>query len=338
MYRFSSWAAVTLLIQAGCAPFGSLAGDAGTDSTTAPAISKIADSAAEAQDPADDGQDTANEGLPADVADNRVEVREDVADDDAKDAVDRDSSPLSDGVDSATDTAGGQLPTAGLLVHLEADEGLVVANGKVSKWTDQSGNGFDAVERELMFQPLYLPDANAGFAAVRFAPADSGPDLTLPDGFANIQSGFSMFFVLRVGSSDQGAVSPLFMDPNGPTLILEPDNANGVLTMTYGTVPPGTSQGSVSGYLPDVWHLIEVIHQGGMIGSRAAFTAYLDGSAFLSSDEAVPAADIRTPALGYVFGDATLDLQAVALFGRAVTNDERRKIEQILGSKWDTAH
>ncbi|MEO6938737.1 MAG: sialate O-acetylesterase [Candidatus Kapaibacterium sp.] len=59
-------------------------------------------------------------------------------------------------------------PAAGPLLWLKADTGVVVSNGIVTRWLDQSGNGYGAKQDTLTAQPTLLPNAQFTLPAVRF--------------------------------------------------------------------------------------------------------------------------------------------------------------------------
>lgn len=117
-----------------------------------------------------------------------------------------------------------QVPRTGLRLWLRADKGVIVTDGRVSQWQDQSDNGYHAVAEDAV-RPLLVKDAlHLGLPAIRFdgqrtqltgkkglgmdmpgpftlvvvatlnggwpkaifslVPADRGPDFVSPKGFA----------------------------------------------------------------------------------------------------------------------------------------------------------
>lgn len=245
-----------------------------------------------------------------------------------------DGSAETNAADSGIET-GTQLPVPGALVHLEADYGLVTSGGTVSKWRDQSGGGLDATETDPGFQPAYLDDFNAGSGAIVFG-ITPGQDLYLPDGFTNLQNGVSLFFVVGVQQAT-GVDVLLKMNPNGPTVTVVTDTSTDVVNVDFYVGAGTTSGGRAFGFAYDAWHLIEVVQQGGAAGAAAMFTVYLDGSALVSANQPVPSAELKDASLGPAIEDGTFELQAAIVYGRAVTNDERTKIERYLTAKWQLA-
>src|SRR5436190_17193083 len=75
-----------------------------------------------------------------------------------------------------------QVPS-GPLVWLRADKGVVIANGHVSKWLDQSGNENDAVMSEASHQPLFAASTVNGQPAIVF---DGGAYLQCPNVFPTL--------------------------------------------------------------------------------------------------------------------------------------------------------
>jgi hypothetical protein len=64
-------------------------------------------------------------------------------------------------------------PTTGLKMWLRADQGVVLSNGQVSKWLDQSGNGIHGEMLNAARQPLLVGNALNGRPVVRFNGAQS---------------------------------------------------------------------------------------------------------------------------------------------------------------------
>ena len=60
------------------------------------------------------------------------------------------------------------IPTTGLQLWLKADAGVTLNGSTVSKWSDQSGNGNDAIQLDLPRQPLLVNDGLNGKPTIRF--------------------------------------------------------------------------------------------------------------------------------------------------------------------------
>jgi hypothetical protein len=65
------------------------------------------------------------------------------------------------------------LPRTGLLLWLRADAGVTSSGGRVSRWLDQSGNGFVASMTAAARQPSFVGGALNGQPVIRFSGAQS---------------------------------------------------------------------------------------------------------------------------------------------------------------------
>ena len=91
----------------------------------------------------------------------------------------------------------------GLVMQLEAISGVTAdADGKVSGWTDQTGNGHDAFQANAERQPVLVPGATpAGAPALRF---DGTSDLLTLSGQVISSQDFSIFAVVKATPTDGG--------------------------------------------------------------------------------------------------------------------------------------
>jgi hypothetical protein len=226
-----------------------------------------------------------------------------------------------------------QLPKTGLVTQLEADYGLVVsADNLVSKWRDRSGNAFDASESDPSLEPVFLKDPSGEFGAVAFG-IIPGSDLLLPSGFSDLATGLSLFFVVSIQNTTGDAVL-LSTSPNGPILNLASDSGAGTVSVGYYVGMGTTTAGRVDNFAYGLFHLVEVVQEGGSVGGTSPFTVYLDGSALVTATQRVSTSEIKTAQLGPALDQALIFMQAALIYSRPVSNEERRQIEQYLMSKW----
>lgn len=104
--------------------------------------------------------------------------------------------------DSATDGAGAEapVPTEGLMLWLRADRGLMLHNGFVEIWQDQSDNHLDAIQTASDVQPLLIQDGIGGQPSLEFDGIDDF--MKLPAGFDDFSQGISIFATVQRRSSD----------------------------------------------------------------------------------------------------------------------------------------
>ena len=242
--------------------------------------------------------------------------------------------------DSATSDVAGEtpsrleLPKTGLIVQLEADFGLIGADdGTVTRWRDESGNGFDATT-DVGFQPPLFPDANAGSPAVVLG-INPGDSLALPSGFSDLQGGVSGFFVFHL-QKETGVTLLFSAGPNGPQLSIQANAETDIVSLDYHVGTGGTTGGRAFNFSYGDWHVGEVVQQGGAVGAASIFTVFLDGTALVTATQPVPSTEVKTGEIGPVVDRGLVLLQAAVVYSRAVSNDERGRIERYLMSKWGT--
>jgi len=87
------------------------------------------------------------------------------------------------------------IPASALRLWLRADTGVASdSNGKVSTWSDQSGNSADATQSSSSIQPLLVASAANGQSAVRFDGA--GSVLNLPNFMSGASAG-ELFVIVK---------------------------------------------------------------------------------------------------------------------------------------------
>ena len=130
---------------------------------------------------------------------------------------------VSNGVANATSTAMASfdniqstfLPSTGLQLWLKADVGVTQdANGAVSVWADQSGNGNDAFQTTASEQPVAAAAAINNQPTIRFDGSSSF--LSLPSGFSDFTQGATALVVARPTAAV--AWQRIFELANGPSV------------------------------------------------------------------------------------------------------------------------
>jgi hypothetical protein len=329
-------AALASLLGASCTPFVLPKLDGGSKDAVGEVNDSGGDAPYEGYGPTSDGGEVGPDdvSLPTDLP--SPAVGDGGLDEGAKDAIDTPETVALDGesvdADAGEVSPSVHLPKVGLLVQLEADYGLAAMDTQpISKWRDGSGNGSDATETNPALQPAFLEDVNACFGAAVFGVAP-GQEFELPRGFADLQGGVSMFFVLNL-EAPGGAI--LFLtNPNGPTLALTSDTNTNQIDVDYHVGPGSTAVGFVDSFQYGGWHLFEAIQQAGPTGGTASFTVYFDGTALATGTQSVPTTEVKTAQIGPMLGQALMLMQAAIIYSRPVSNEDRKQIESYLMSKW----
>ncbi len=89
-----------------------------------------------------------------------------------------------------------EIPTAGLQLWLKADEGVTTRGSRVKKWSDQSGNGNDALQVDPERQPFLVEGQLNGQPVIRFDGVDDRLGMTGTKRMSSI----SLFFVFKLDS------------------------------------------------------------------------------------------------------------------------------------------
>ncbi|CAM4487163.1 putative repeat protein (TIGR02543 family) [Paenibacillus endophyticus] len=111
-------------------------------------------------------------------------------------------------------------PSEGRKLWLDANEGVTAdAQGRVSSWNDQSGNGMSATQATAANQPILIEDALNGNNALRYNGTAAHLILTPLD--LNQNNGATIILVSKSGSSSTGASqsgdsnSPIYFHESG---------------------------------------------------------------------------------------------------------------------------
>ncbi len=241
-------------------------------------------------------------------------------------------------VGDAGDGAGGAaepappITTDGLLYWFKADAGVQVTEGGISKWADQSGNGFDAVQNLEGLRPKASSTQLLPLPVLEF---DGANDLLeLPEFKRDFSAGLSFFAVAGRGqASDCSAIVEL---SNGSEI--EDIHVGSSANSSHYEVQAESENGTA-----EVWplaqiKLIEVVHTADALEPRAELrvNGTISGSVVMQR----PVTTLRaTNFIGHTLytGCSSSFSGAIAeiiMYARAVKPAERATIETYLMNKW----
>ncbi|AUV82844.1 hypothetical protein C2R22_15360 [Salinigranum rubrum] len=217
-------------------------------------------------------------------------------------------------------TSSSDLPvTSGLALHLDSTTGVTTSGGSVTTWADQSGNGNDLTASG---GPT-LATSPTGAQVVRFDGVDDVASRT--GGLTGVPTGNAdrtVFVVaeyrevgyggVAYGLPKENQVFGLSVDPNGDLMVQGWGGPNDYVSTTAGT---GTG-----------WFTQSAVHSNG------AFTHYKDGTAIDSATHTF-ATDNDRLVVGAEMTPAPyldMDVAAVVIYDRALTDTERQQVEAYL--------
>jgi hypothetical protein len=214
----------------------------------------------------------------------------------------------------------GPIPTDNLHLWLRADVGVTAPVGRVSDWTDQSGNGRNAVMPIASRQPELFPGVLNGNPVVRFAGAQS---LGL-----SVFAGPTTFTVFIVGRNTKTSGESIILGPGGssPNNQLRWENDTQALFVGTGNDLPVTI--STIGNTR-VFHALSTRYDGGTM------TVYRDGDQ-TSSDSFTTSGPWIFASIGSFFSEDFMegDLAELLIYDRALSEVERQTVNAYLRSKY----
>lgn len=215
------------------------------------------------------------------------------------------------------------LPRDGLALWLCAGTGVTAdADGRVLAWSEQSGQARAARAGAPPRQPMYLPASEGGHAAVRF---DGVDDALVIQSLQGPRGSFTALLAVKpaapfgqgrmvgaAGGSDQF----LFSSDRWGRIIA----GTGRATRIKADDNPGSDM-----LVPGVWQLLTYVTDG------ESACLYRDG-VLLARKPAGPAVPWDGLRLGCSQAEGALpeDVGEVVLYDRALPDDERRAVEQLL--------
>jgi hypothetical protein len=227
-----------------------------------------------------------------------------------------------------------RVPREGLHLWLRADAGVVLQDGRVAKWEDQSGRSHHGAQDVVARRPRVGRDAVGGQPALQF---DEGQWFTLPSGFKDFPGGVSVFVLARpaspkpvfveIGNRDRGSGNPL-------GLLKVRLVANNFLLETEGT--PGAPEKVVIDAPRSVSHG-RYQSFGVVQGPSGSATLYLNGAAAANGTAPPPTQQVKgRNMIGQEAGPYEFrgDLAEVLVYGRALGEVERKDVERYLHEKY----
>ncbi len=225
------------------------------------------------------------------------------------------------------------LPAAGLCLWLRADLGVSAAEGGVSLWTDQSPQRRNAAQADPARRPALVPEAVAGRPALRFDGVDDHLAATLP--VAGL-TGLTIFLVAanaqdRTGGPNHGESAALFWEETAPWgwVYLSPFQSS--VKFRFGT----TQAGNLPFYLRDVptgnAFTLTVSHKYGPRDSL-----FVQGVPVVRETGKQPTLRGTTDALAIGKGTTCFpgEIAEILVYGRALGEAERQKVERLLLQKY----
>jgi hypothetical protein len=228
--------------------------------------------------------------------------------------------------DVPSEEAGLVPPVAdGLLLWLRADVGVTQIRGTIATWADQSGHHSDAVQTDPTKQPT-LGSGGPARAGVMF---DTDDFMSLPAGFGDFSLGISMFAVYSSENTDICADALDFS--NGP----EVDD------ITLGRHMSALHYEVSANSMPGDPMPVGMQALGSVVHSPdQTVQLRVNGAPFTVGTFELPASVTR---LSNVVGRSlyadcgTLNggVWEALVYGRALDNDERVRVESYLQTRWD---
>jgi hypothetical protein len=219
-------------------------------------------------------------------------------------------------------TASG-VPTDGLVARYESTQGLSATGGTVTGWADASGNGNDLT---AVGDPQVVLDAPNGQSVVAFDGSGDALVRTGLTGFPTGDADRTVVALVRYDSPGYGGVgygSPalnqlfgLSVNPDGELMVQGWGRSNDFHTTTVGT---GAG-----------WLTQSAVHANG------AFTHYKDGVSIDSASHTYATTNDRI-VVGAEMTPAPyldMDVAAVVVYDRALTDTERQQVEEYLRQRY----
>jgi hypothetical protein len=230
------------------------------------------------------------------------------------------------GLLDATD-AGLSPPVAGdLLLWLRADMGVTQTHGLVSTWADQSGHHMDAVQTDPMKQPKLGSRGSGTRPAVVF---DNDTFMSLPAGFGDFSRGISMFAVYdtdtmltcvdAIDLSNGPEVDDITLGRHDGHAHYEVFNSD----LPGDDFPLGTQM------------MVSVVHRPDLTVQLRVNSAPFAVGTFDLPASVTRLSNVVGRSEYADCGSLSGGLWEVFVYGRALDNDERAKVESYLQTRWD---
>ena len=218
-------------------------------------------------------------------------------------------------------------PSAGMVMHLTAQEGVTAnANGVVSLWTDQTGNGNDLTVAPNRVGPDVVPGVLNDHDVVRF----NGSNQALGrEGFFGLPTGAndrSVFMVVRYFSNNSGGFA----------------YGTASCNQAFGLIVSDTGTASVQGWCPandfpstfgvnwTNWVSQAVVYED------FAFNQYVEGVVVNATNHFFSTGDQRIR-LGIKLNDnqrVAMEVAEIIVYDRALSSSERQQVESYFSEKY----
>ncbi len=223
-----------------------------------------------------------------------------------------------------------QVPASGLLVWLKADAGVDTLNGTVSRWHDQSGNGYDAIQTNTSRQPLLVANALNGKPVLRF------------DGFyqrleftnSTLMSEFTIFMVVKNdsrGGWDQWYFI-LFMGVDNFTDRIEIGGPDGGIRAVAPNISAYGEWRNISIETNQLIFSTTLRWNGSdatmipVVGTNMSINAPMGTGGGIAGTDGDPSGNLLT---------AKCDFAEVIIYSRVVSDSERIAVENYLSDKYN---
>jgi hypothetical protein len=219
------------------------------------------------------------------------------------------------------------IPTDGLALWLSADRGVVLKDGQVQQWLDQSGQHMDAIGTATNIQPKFEAGGLNSLPTLDFDGMDDF--MTLPEGFSDFSLGASIFIVANAAD---GACSSMFEASNGTEV---QDISLGMYQNTWqyevenedlngGVIDPANRQAGV---------VASVQRPSGAVALRLT-SKLLNQGQFMAPEVVLRTNNFIGHTLYASCGYFQGQISEVIVYDRAVTDKEVLAIENYLEDHW----
>ena len=247
---------------------------------------------------------------------------------------------------SGQDGPGGVGNSTNNLLWLKADAGTSTGiNGNpVSLWLDQSGNGMDASQGNLIRQPKFVANAVNGKPSILLNNADGFYDnFTLPAGFNDFSGGLSAFVVLKPNSSI--ARSNFFNLGGGTTSLsdeaisfsFDTNPSNFLYEVANGGLTNGISRGTLSS---GTYQILAVRQDGGTPPTSTTTRLFKNntqilGSALVNLPSNILRNDNYIGHNSWGTGDIDAEIAEIIIYNYSVNIAQRNIVSNYLSSKYN---
>jgi hypothetical protein len=212
-------------------------------------------------------------------------------------------------------------PTASLKLWLSADKSVLVNNGKVSQWFDQSGNNLNAQQVTLSRQPTLVNGAINGLPVLRFYGAQS---LLLTSMFS--PTTFTFFVVGKNNMASESFSMILGPGGNAPNNQLRWENGSQALLVGTGNNLPivKATTGNTR-----VYHALSGRYDG------STLTVYRDGN-LVKTQSFVTSGPWTLNQIGAWFSSYFMqgDLAEILFYDQAISESDRITANTYLKEKY----